>query len=66
MPATAPQEPNGQHTEREGAAGEDHRLTTRKPLDLGDELVRIALAHVAADTIELLGTAIGILGQHGL
>lgn len=62
----APQESDGQHAERKGAAGEDHRLAPREPLDLGEELVRIALAHVPTDALELLGASIDILREHRL
>jgi len=64
--AAAPKEPDGQHAERECAAGEHHRLPPREPLDLGEELIRVALAHVAADTLDLLGASIDILRQHRL
>jgi hypothetical protein len=65
LPAT-PEEPDGQHAKRECAAGEDHRLTACEPFDLGDELVGIAPSHVAADALDLLGAAIGVLGQRRL
>jgi hypothetical protein len=66
MLAAAPQEPNGQHTERKRATREDQRLTPSERLDFGDELVRVALAHVAAHAFDLLGAAIDVLGQRRL
>jgi len=64
--AAAPKEPDGQHTERECPAGEDHRLTTGEPFDLGEELAGVALTHVAADSLDLLSATIGVLGQRRL
>jgi hypothetical protein len=64
--AAAPKESDGQHAKRERAAGEDHRLPPRESLHLGEELARVALAHVAADTLDLLGAAIDVPGERRL
>jgi hypothetical protein len=64
--AAAPKESDGQHAECECAAGEHHRLPPRKPLDLAEELICVALAHVAAETLDLLGAPVDILGEHRL
>jgi len=64
--AAASKESDGQHAECECATGEHHRLSPRKPLNLVEELVRVALPHVAAEALDLLGAPIGILGQHRL
>jgi len=64
--AAAPKESDGQHAERECTAGEHHRLPPCKPLDLAEELIRVALAHVAAETLDLLGASIDILRERRL
>jgi hypothetical protein len=64
--APAPQEAGRHHPDCKGAAGEDHRLSTGETFKIGENLTGIAVAQIPAESLHLLGAAIGIGGQRGL
>jgi hypothetical protein len=64
--ASAPQEPDCQHPQRERASRKDHWLSTGKSFCICEELSRITLPQVATDVLDLLSTSIGKLSQSWL